>query len=331
MIHTRLTELFDLDYPIMSAPMSMHSGGTLAAAVCKAGGLGSFGATNIAGADWVRDQIRYVRKQTDRPFAVGFVAHFMSFFEAHFEVALKERVPAMAFSFGDCSECIGRAKEAGATVICQIQKFEQGKQALAAGADILVAQGNEAGGHTGTMALLPLLAQVVEAHPEVPVLAAGGIASGRSLAAVLAAGAEGAWVGTAFLATPEAIEISEAYKQIIVNGGAEDTTYTSIFDTIETRFFNIPDWLPGIAARLYRNELVKEWEGRESRLAEHLEDVLPRYSDARERRDPEMTAVYMGQSASFVNSIRPAGEVLASLCNDAEKVLRQRAISLLGR
>jgi nitronate monooxygenase len=236
----------------------------------------------------------------------------------------------MAFSFGDCGEWIGKAKETGATVMCQVQKFEQGKQALSAGADILVAQGNEAGGHTGTMAMLPLLAQLVEAHPEVPVLAAGGIASGRSLAAVLAAGAEGAWVGTAFLATPEATEISEAYKQIVVNGRAEDTTYTSIFDAIETRFFNIPDWLPGIAARLYRNRLVKEWEGREHQLAEHLDEVLPRYGEARERRDPEMTAVYMGQSVSFVNSIRPAKDVLASLCNDAENVLRTRATSLLG-
>ena len=90
------------------------------------------------------------------------------------------------------------------------------------------------------------------------------------------------------------------------------------------------DWLSGIAARLYGNKLVKEWEGRESQLAEHLADVLPRYSEARERRDPEMTAVYMGQSASFVNAIRPAREVLAGLCNDAENILRQRATFLLG-
>ncbi|MGH8246808.1 MAG: NAD(P)H-dependent flavin oxidoreductase [Gammaproteobacteria bacterium] len=329
MIHTRLTELFDLDYPVMSAPMSFHSGGMLAAAVSRAGGLGTFGATNLAGAEWVHEQIRYVRGKTERPFGVGFVAHFMSFFEANFDAALKERVPVIALSFGETREWIGKAKDAGATVICQIQRFDQGEQALAAGADVLVAQGNEAGGHTGTMAMLPLLTQTVEAHPGVPVLAAGGIASGRSLAAVLAAGAEGAWVGTAFLATPEAIEISDAYKQIIVNGGAEDTTYTSIFDTIETRYFDLPDWPAGIAARMYRNKFVKEWEGHEAQLADHLTEVLPRYDEARKRQDPEMTAIYMGQSASFVSSIRPAGDVLTSICNDAEKLLRERAKSLV--
>lgn len=331
MIHTRLTTMFNLKYPIMSAPMNLHCSGVLAAAVSNAGGLGTIGATNsnLEGPEWVREQIRYIRTKTDRPFGVGFVSCFMSFFEANFEAVLKERVPVIGFSFGDAEEWIGKAKDAGATVVCQIQRLEEAKQALAAGADILVVQGNEAGGHTGEKALLPFLSQVVEACPETPVLAAGGIACGRSFAAVLAAGAEGAWVGTALLATPESTEVSEAYKQVIVNSQAEDTTYTSVFDKVEMGYFNMPDWPPGIAARTYRNEFVKKWEGRECELAEQLPDILPAYAQARERRDPEMTAVYMGQSASFINSIRPAAEVLASIGNDAETLLRQRAKSLL--
>src|SRR5712691_10171645 len=194
MLKTRFTEMFDLDYPIMSAPMALHSGGTLAAAVSKAGGLGSFGGIHPAkGPDWLRDEIRYIRSQTEKPFGVGYINAFLPMFQQHFEAALEEKTPVIALSFGSSQPWLDQAKAAGAKVMCQVQTMEHAREALAGGADVLIAQGNEAGGHTGAMNLLPFLVRVVDAFPDIPVLAAGGIADGRALAATLAAGADGAW------------------------------------------------------------------------------------------------------------------------------------------
>ena len=324
MLRTRITENFGIQYPIMSAPMGMHSSGKLAAAVSNAGALGMFGGTNPGGPDWLRSEIRTARELTDRPIGVGFITHLFAVFPTLVEIAVEENVPLVGFSFADPSPYAERVKAVGGTVICQVQSMRHAREAMACGADILVAQGNEAGGHTGTMALLPLLTQVIDAHPQIPVLAAGGIATPRSLAAVLAAGADGAWLGTAFLATPEAIEVSDAYKKIIIAASSADTEYTSVFDLIETRFFGIPDWPEGIAARMYRNEMVKEWHGRDAELRQQIENVLPRFAAARERQDTEGIAIYMGQSASAIEEIRPAADVLHTICNDAERILRER-------
>jgi nitronate monooxygenase len=163
MLRTRITEMFGLDYPVMSAPMAMHSGGKLAAAVSKAGGLGSFGGVHqTKGPDWIREEVAFIRSQTDRPFAIGFITAFLPMFEQHFQAVLDERVPVVALSFGSPQGAIDKAKAAGAWVICQVQSLTHAKDAVDRGADVLVTQGNEAGGHTGTMNLLPLLVSVVE-------------------------------------------------------------------------------------------------------------------------------------------------------------------------
>ncbi len=138
MLRTRVTELFEIAYPIISAPMSGHSGGGLAAAVSRAGGLGSFGATDQRGPDWVRAQISAIREETDRPFAVGYITPFMAFMEDNFRVALEEHVPAVMFSFSDPQPWLGMAKEAGAITICQVQSMELAEQATDAGTDVLV-------------------------------------------------------------------------------------------------------------------------------------------------------------------------------------------------
>lgn len=324
MLRTRITELLGIEHPVMSAPMALHSGGRLAAAVSEAGGLGSFGAVNLAGPDWVREQIRYVRSQTNKPFCAGFITNFIPMFRPHFEVLLEERVPVMAFSFGDATPWLAKAKEAGAITMCQVQTVGAAQQALDAGADIIVAQGNEAGGHTGSMNLLPLLTRIVELHPDVPVMAAGGIASGRALAAVLAAGADGAWAGTAFLATPEAVEVPEAYKQRILQSDGEDTIFTEVFDIVE----GLP-WPEGIGGRAHRNRFAQEWHGREEELRQRREEIAPSFVEARDRHDADTVAVYMGQAAGFVDRIRPAAEVLGELCAGAERVLRERAREVL--
>jgi nitronate monooxygenase len=329
MLRTRITEMFGLKYPIMSAPMALHSGGMLAAAVSKAGALGGFGGLHPAkGTDWLQNEIAHIRTVTDRPFAVGFISDFIPVFPKLFDATLEAKPPIIALSFGIPEPWLSRAKAAGAAVMCQVQTMKHAQEAIAAGADILVAQGNEAGGHTGTMNLLPFLSRVVETFPQVPVLAAGGIASGRTLAAALVAGAEGAWVGTAFLATPEAVEVSNEHKQRIVNSDGEDTVYTEVFDIVEQKVFGI-QWPEGIAARAYRNQFVERWHHREDDLRNQLDEVAASYAQALRQRDPEATAVLMGQSAAFVHSIRPAADVVSSICEEAERLLRERPAVLL--
>jgi nitronate monooxygenase len=326
MLRTRITDLLHIAHPVMSAPMSNHSGGRLAAAVSRAGGLGSFGAINDFGTDWVREQIAYIRSQTELPFAVGFITHLIPTMAGNFEAAIEEQVPVIAFSFSDPKPWLGRAKEAGAITMCQVQTREGAKEAVDAGADVLVAQGNEAGGHTGSMNLLPLLTAIVEEFPQVPVMASGGIATGRALAAVLAAGAEGAWLGTAMLATPEAVEVPAEFKERVIQCDGQDTTFTRFYDLLGD-----PPWPPGIAGRVYRNRLVREWEGREEEVRLQREELASDVAYARARHDAEAASVYMGQSAGSVDAIRPAAQVLHDVCQQAEETLRNRTQSLLGR
>jgi nitronate monooxygenase len=329
MIATKITKRFGLKYPIMCAPMALHSGGKLAAAVSQAGALGSFGGLHPRkAADWLLNEIAYIRSVTDAPFALGFISDFIPAFPQFFDAALEAKPPVIAFSFGNPEPWLSRAKASGATVMCQVQTMEHARNAVAAGADILVVQGNEAGGHTGRMSLLALLTQVLNKFPEVPALAAGGMASGRALAGALAAGAEGAWVGTAFLATPEAVEVSNDHKQRIVQSDGENTVYTQAFDIVEEKVFGIK-WPEGIAMRAYRNRFAERWHEREDELRRRINEVAPEYAQKLEQRDPEETALPMGQSAAFVHDLRPAAEVVRAIGEEAERVLRERSSQLL--
>ena len=317
MLRTRFTDLLKLDYPVLSAPMSNHSGGRLAAAVSRAGGLGAFGGSNGFGPDWCRQQIDLIRAQTDRPFGVGFITQLIAGNPQNFEIALSAGVPVVIFSFVDPRPWLGRARDAGAVAICQVQSPEGAELAVDAGADVLLAQGNEAGGHTGEMNLLPLLVELVERYPHIPVLAAGGITSGRALAGALAAGAEGASIGTALLATPEAVEVPQSFKEQILLSGGQDTVFTRFYDLLG----NDP-WPEPIAGRVYRNRLVREWDGRDAEVLANREELASDVAAGRARHDPEVASVYMGQGAGQVNAIRPAADVIADICQGAADILR---------
>ena len=317
MLRTRLTDMLGLTHPVMSAPMSNHSGGTLAAAVSQAGGLGTFGGTNDLGPEWMRDQLAYIRSETDRPFGVGFITQLIEVDSTNFEIALEEQVPVVVFSFTNPQPWLGRARDAGVVTICQVQSLELAGLAVKAGADMLLAQGNEAGGHTGAMNLLPLLVELVKSYPEVPVLAAGGITTGRAMAGALAAGAQGASLGTALLATPEAVEVPDSFKERIILSDGQDTTFTRFYDLLGTR-----PWPDGIAGRVYANRLVREWDGRDAEILAHREELASDVAAGRARQDPEVSSVYMGQGAGQVRAIRPAAEVVREICEDAEGVLR---------
>jgi len=308
--------------------MAMHSGGTLAAAVSAAGGLGSFGGAHpTKGPGWIHAEIAAIRATTDRPFGVGFITPFLPFTASLFDATLEERPAVVALSFSDPQPWIGRAKDAGATVMCQVQNFQDAEMAVAAGADVLVAQGNEAGGHTGTMGLLPLLAGVVDRYPDVPVLAAGGIADGRTLAAVLTAGADGAWLGTAFLATPEAVEVHEVHKRLIVQSDGSDTVFTRVYDIIS----DLP-WPAAIGERVRRNRFTEQWSEREAALRDRREEFAPTpgANPFAAPPDPDTSQVLYGQSAAFVKAVRPAAEVLRAISDEAELVLNSRPRTLLS-
>jgi nitronate monooxygenase len=324
MLKTRLTEKYGLRYPIIGAPMANHSSASLAAAVTKAGGLGSFGGISANGPDWVREQIRAIRDQTDGPFSVGFITAFIEGrFAPNFDVALEERVPLVVLSFGDPRPFAAKARAAGVPIACQVQTLEGARWALEAGAEFIVAQGNEAGGHGGYLNTLPCVSMVLDIADETPVVAAGGIASGRSLAAVLAAGAEGAMLGTALLATPEATEEPDTFKQLILASDGEDTVFTEIFDILGGA-----PWPAGIGERSRRGRLSDEWTGREQELRQKRDEVRDAIAEGQKRRDPDVTPVLMGQSAGFIDAIRPAADVIASICADAEGILKRRARDL---
>jgi nitronate monooxygenase len=312
-IRTRFTELFSLEHPLMSAPMAMHSGGTLAAAVSAAGAMGSFGGIHASEPPgWVTEQAALVRERTDRPFAIGFVTPFLDFTEPYLQAALDARPSAIALSFSDPGPWARRVKDAGCALICQVQTYADADLAVDAGADVLVAQGNEAGGHTGTMSLLPLLTGVAETHPDAVLLAAGGISTGRALAAALLAGADGAWLGTPFLATPEAVEIDDDHKAAIVRSDGADTVFTRAYDIAS----GLP-WPSGIGERVRRDAFTDEWSEREADLLAEREHVTA------------STPMLYGQSARSVDAVRPAAEVVRGISEDAERLLRDRPATLL--
>jgi nitronate monooxygenase len=326
MLKTRLTALYGLGRPVVLAPMAAGAAsGHLAAAVSEVGGLGLFGGIHPGGPEWVREQIRFVRSRADGRWGVGFITGWIPRYEANFQTCLDEHAPILAFSFGDPSPYVARAKAAGAKVLCQVQTIESARAALGAGADVLVAQGNEAGGHTGQLGTLPFLVQVLEMAGNTPVIASGGIATGRALAAVLAAGGEGAWIGTALLATHEAIEVSEAYKKCIVQSDGQDTVFTRVYDIMcDMRF---PE---GIAGRARINRVTREWHGRETEVRQRREELaalapLPPLLE----RDPDVHPIWMGQSAGSVHGVRSVAEVIGELCDRAEQLLRERSRTLV--
>ena len=241
-----------------------------------------------------------------------------------FDAALEAKPNVIAFSFGSPGAYAEKAKAAGAKVMCQVQSMTHAREAVAAGADILVAQGNEAGGHTGTMNLLPLLVSVLDAFPDTPVLASGGIASGRALAAVLAAGADGAWAGTAFLATPECVEIPEEHKQTIVQSDGEDTIFTRAYDVL---------WAsPGPKASASASSATSSPTNGTAAKTKSPSAAKTSRSESRPPRPTSTPASAPSSTASPPAPSPPSApppKSSATICDDAERLLRERPRDLL--
>ena len=322
MLHTRLCNLFGVEYPILNAPMGGGDApAALAAAVSGAGGLGLIGGTTKGGVPWLVDQIRRARDLTDRPFGVGVISHFPGAAEL-MGAALDEGVRIVAHSFADPTPFMDAARDAGALVLCQVRTVDGARVAAAAGVDVVTAQGTEAGGHTGRVSTLPLVPAVVDAVAPVPVIAAGGIADGRGIAAALMLGADGVWLGTRFVAASES-GVSDEYRARVVAATADDTVLTDVFDIAAAR-----PWPEGVAGRAIANRFSERWHGREDELRRWAEQHRDEYLAAPDA-DGDEHAVWAGEASGFVGAVEPAGEVVARLVREASLVLSERPRSVL--
>ena len=316
MITTALTEMFGLQHPIILGPMGGVSGGHLAATVSNAGGLGLVGG-GYGDPAWLRTELSRMKEATRRPWGVGLITWAAN--PSVVDLVLGYRPHAVMLSFGDPRPYVAAIKAAGCKLICQVQGLDEVRLAQEAGADIIVAQGTEAGGHGGGRATLPLVPAVVDAVAPTPVVAAGGIADGRGLAAALMLGAHGALIGTRFYASAEALGQDRA-KQRIVAARGNETARTRVFDLI--RGYAWPPIYPG---RAIRNGFMERWHGRESDLADAVETERAAYQAAARDGDYDTAVVWAGEVVDLIKSVESASALVARISAEAEAQLRAGA------
>lgn len=321
MLHTRICDLLGIEHPILNAPMAGTANAALAAAVSEAGGLGIIGGSNGDG-QWLREQIRAVRERTDKPFGVGFISSRPNVAELT-AVAIAERVPVIGHSFADPTPYVADIHAAGLLMIAQVQTVALAGTAAAVGVDIIVAQGTEAGGHTGYSGTLPLVPAVVDVAGGIPVIAAGGIADGRGLAAVLMLGAEGAWLGSRFVASSEA-EGGSWVKERVVAAGTDDTVLTRAYDIVTQAAFP-----PGIGDRVVRNDYTDAWHGRDEELPAHRPELHAQLVQAAKEGDGRIAPTRAGNAVGLINAVQPAGEIIRAITAEAERILRERPAQLI--
>lgn len=309
MLETWLTTTLGLEVPIVGAPMGGRAGGELAGEVSKAGGLGMLGAARYSTPDWVAAESAVARERGGRV-GVGLMTWSLDADDSLLDAALAQRPALVSLSFGDPAPYVGRVHAAGIPVVSQVNTLDDLRIAERAGVDAVVAQGGEAGGHTGRIGTLPLLQELLDAT-DLPVLAAGGIGTGRGLAAVLAAGAQGAVIGTALLASPETIGPAYA-RDAVVAAGSADTVYTSVFDRARHQ-----PWPPRWGGRAIANDFTRDFHG--------VDAPDSRLEEAYDPDDARRGVVYAGEAVGLVHGARPAGEIVRQIATDAERLLSRWA------
>lgn len=319
MISTYLTRTWELEVPIIGAPMSPVAGGRLAAAVSACGGLGMIGVSSKQPVEQLeRDVAEFRDLAGDRRFGIGLMVWAVDARPELLDSALAAKPFAVSMSFGDPARYVSRIHDAGSHVLSQVQDRQSAVAAQTAGVDVIVAQGTEAGGHTGGIGTLPLLQTVLESV-RLPVVAAGGIGSGRGLAAILAAGAEGALIGTPLLVAEEARN-SAAARRKLIEARETDTVYTRVFDVVQ----GIP-WPRQFPGRALANAFTARWHGQESELASN-EEARRRFDDARKSEDYSNALIYAGQSVGLLGHVEPAATIVQRMVNDAEAHLRHASV-----
>lgn len=323
-LFTPICERLGIKFPVFQAGMGFVAHAELAAAVSNAGGLGCIGSGSM-GAHELKEQIQRCRDLTDRPFGVDIlfaeikadksdstVVRYNSNVQKLIDITFEANIPVIVSGLGNPAGIIAQAHRAGVVVMSLCGNVKQARRLEASGVDVIIAQGHEAGGHTGrvgTMALVPEVADAVR----VPVLAAGGIADGRGLVAAIALGAQGVWMGSRFVASIEAFAHSN-YKNKIVEIDEEGTTITRCHS--------------GKPCRLIRNKFTDSWVGREAEIQpfpiQSMKIGFPLAEKARYEGKIEEGGMACGQSAGLIDSIKPAAQIVREVMDEARAVLRER-------
>jgi nitronate monooxygenase len=325
-LKTAFTELLSIQHPVVLAPMSGQppgpwstvyiSGGALAAAVSNAGGLGLIGGGG-GDPEIFEPEIALLLDRTTKPWGIGFITWCAT--REAIEQALSHRPAAVMLNFGDPSPFADLVHQAGAVLIAGVTDLEEARQALAVAADVIVAQGSEAGGHGGRRATLPFVPAAVDLAAPTPVLAAGGIADGRGLAAALVLGASGAMLGTRFAAAQES-NIAPWRAKAIVEGRAEDTERSRVTDLARGG----GDWPPKWTVRTLRNDVLDQWRGREDEFEDELE-ANPATREAFEKAaaegDPSVAPAWASEAIDLITDVVPAAELVERIVSQAEVAL----------
>jgi NAD(P)H-dependent flavin oxidoreductase YrpB (nitropropane dioxygenase family) len=318
MIHTSVCDLLGIRHPIVLGGMSGSTTAPLVAAVSNAGGLGTLGIARTP-AEQIPKDIAAIRAATQAPFGVNFLLFIAR--DASIEAALKARPPVLSFAWArddqDLRGYFDGAHAAGSRVMYMAGTVPEALRAKEAGADIIVAQGTEGGGHVGWMASMVIVPMIVDAVGSTPVLAAGGIADGRGLAAALALGAQGVLLGTRFLATQES-PLHPNFKQAVLDSDGHDTVLTEIPDIARATVW------PGAMARARRNAFIERWSGREWELRAQQAAAAAELQQAQQSGDTDYASRLIGQDAGLIHDIPPAGELVERVVAEAEAILKER-------
>ena len=316
-METKLCDLLNIEHPIIQAGMGSFTSPELVAAVSNAGALGSIGAATLA-PDTVRTEISQVKEMTDRPFAVN---HTMpSLNEQALEFTLEAKPKLVSFAMASPGNLVDRVHDAGALVMLQVPTVRHAQEAVDIGVDILIAQGAEAGGFGGSISTLTLVPQVVDVAGEIPVVAAGGVADGRGLAAALTLGAQGVNLGTKFLASVEA-PIRDTWKQGIVNANSEDPEKFELWDDI---------FPPGSGAypvipRMLATPFVTEWNAKKDEVKQSAEQLQMEVMSAMQQRRWGDLMPFTGQTAGLVDEVLPVKQIVLQMVAEAEATLKSAA------
>jgi len=322
MIRTPICDLLGIEHPIALGGMGSIYAPDLVSAVSNAGGLGAMGCHSLS-PEQIRTAVAAIRDKTKKPFALNFLIFDTR--EESFAAALDLRPSVIAFAWPrpdqDMRPFIARAHAAGSKVTFMVGGVPEARRAVEAGADVIIAQGTEGGGHVGWQASLPLIPMVVDAVAPVPVLAAGGIADGRGLVAALALGADGVLLGTRFLASAES-PLHANFKQAIIDSDGHDTLLSEIPDVAAGKVW------PGAMSRSKRNRFIERWAGREWALRRDQAQALAQVQDARKRGDCDEAPLSMGQDAGLINDIAPAGDIVKRIAREAAEILSKKLLAL---
>lgn len=314
-LNTHLTQSLNILHPVVLAPMGGASGAKLASAVSKAGGLGLVGAS-YGDEQWMRTELAPMR-ELKQPWGVGLVMFTVARNMALLDLALEYGPQVIALSFGDPRAFVPIIHRAGAKAIVQIHELDQASAALDAGADALIVQGAEAGGHSLRRGLMPLLPAVQDrVGDKIPLIAAGGIADGRGMAAAMMLGADGVMLGTRFLASEEALP-SAAFKKRLIESSTSDTVRTRIFDLVRGI-----EWPELYSGRAIANRFSQAWLGRDEALRDAPDSVRQDYAKAVLADDLDNRAIWAGEVLDLVGDIKPAHQIVNDLLSETTHILR---------